>query len=333
MRRITVISTVLFFVLTCVASAKGPVKCDFEAELGKIYGDAEAKRVILAVQQSEILTKMSRMVDKLPDSGSDRPIIEQFSKEDAVEFERLRERQLILMNTSLSESKRMRDMQLFRKLVILAEKDVKWSEIPSSDHPDFNAYVALNLARGILKDKVSIEQKTKFDQCNLEAAIHVLEQEVVEKVEKLDLAPVRDMNSLVERLLKKYKMKSLDLNKLSNTDKRDFSAALENVQPIYRLHDLVCDYEIIKALAKASEFIYDFDKNDILTYGADADKIGTTIMNKANAGEFGDIFKDAHAILRAIDKQMPCEDAKNIMKMAEQAKEIKSKGVVEKQKN
>jgi hypothetical protein len=300
---------VLVISLSCVAFAQGPAKCDFETELGKIYSDAEAKRVKLADQQSQVLDQLRKLINKLPDQKSDKPVAEQLDKEGVATFERLRERQLVLMNVSLSESRRMRDMQFFRKFVILAEKDVRWPEIPPQNSPDYDPYVVLGVARSMLSDMVEISEGTKYDQCTLEASIQVMEQEVIDRVNSMDGKPVFELQMLKERLEKKYKTKALDIQKMSKSDQKALRTSLERIEPIQRLYSLEKDYEILKALAKASQLIYDMDKEDIHTYGAAPDKIGTTLFTKANAGEYGELMKSAHAVMRVVDKRIPCDDA------------------------
>jgi hypothetical protein len=323
MFRFRIVARVVIFLVCSMAwaaFADGQVKCDFETELGKIYSEAEAKRANLAVQQSQLLDQIEKLVETLPDHK--KPIAEQFDKAGLAAFEKLRERQMILMNVSLSESKRMRDMQFFRTFVILAEKDVKWPEIPPSNHPDFIPYTMLVSARQFLQDKVKVSG-TRFDQCNLEASIQVMEQEMIDRLNAMDSAPINELNALQSRLQKKYKTKDLDPKRMSEPDRKAMVAAVEKIEPMQRLINLAKDYEILKALAKASQLIYDADKEDILTFGADPTKIGTTLTTKANAGQYGDLIKHAHAVMRVIDKKIPCEDALDIEKMADKVKQIK----------
>lgn len=303
-----VIVTFVITLTTCLAYAQGPAKCDFDTELGKIYNDAEAKRVKLAEQQSQVLDQMRKLINKLPDQKSDKPVIEQLDKEGVATFERLRERQLVLMNVSLSESKRMRDMVFFRRFVILAEKDVKWPEIPPQNSPDYDPYVVLGVARAMFSDKMEISE-TKYEQCTLEASIQVMEQEVIDKSNGMDVTPLNAKKALIVKLEKKYKMRPLDYKKMSKSDQKEIQVAEANLEPIRRILILAKDYEILKTLTKASQLIYDMDKEDIHMYGAASDKIGTTLFTKANAGEYGELMKNAHAVMRVIDKKIPCDDA------------------------
>ena len=297
---------VLVISLSCVALAQEPAKCDFDTELGKIYNDAEAKLVNLAVQMVHVTDQFRKILDKLPDKNSNKPIIEQLDKEGSATFQKLRDRQMVLMNVSLAESKRMRDMQFFRKFVILAEKDVRWPEIPTMDHPDLVPYAVLASAREHLGEKVEISE-AKYDQCTLEASIQVMEQEVIDKFNAMDTTPIFEMQTLKARLAKKYKTKTLDFQKMSETDQKAMGETLDRVEPISRQITLAKDYEILKALAKASQLIYDMDKEDILTYGPVPDKIGTTLFTKANAGEYGEIIQSAHTVMRVMDTRIPCD--------------------------
>ena len=269
------------------------------------------------VNLSKIPFLVRPVLDRLPDRK--KPIGELLDKEGLAVFEKLRGRQLVLMNVSLSESKRMRDMQFFRKFVILAEKDARWPEILPSNHPDFIPYTMLVSARQFLAARVTVSE-TKSAQCNLEAAIQVMEQDVIDRINAMDRTPINELNALQSRLQKTYKTKDLDPKNMSEQDRKAMAAALQKIEPMQRLMNLATDYEILKALAKASELIYDMDKEDILTFGADATKIGTTLTTKANAGQYGDVIKHAHAIMRVIDKRIPSEDALAIEKMAEKVK-------------
>lgn len=310
MHRLRGIAVVVALVisLSCAAHAQGTAECDFVTELSKIYTDSMEKRANLTVQRMQVLEQFQNLLDKVPDKTSNKPVAEQLDKEGILQFEKLRERQMVLMNASLTESKRMRDMEFFRRFVILAEKDVKWPEIPPDNSPDFVPYVLLNGAREHLGDKVEISGM-KNDQCTLEASIQVMEQEVIDKVNSMDTKPIYEFNMLSERMRNKYKMKSLDLQKMSKSDQEAMWSSSEKVQSIIRLRSLAKDFEILKALTKASQLIYDMDKQDILTYGATSDKIGTTLYKKANAGEYGEQIKVAHAFMRVMDKKLPCEDA------------------------
>ncbi|MBI3810843.1 MAG: hypothetical protein HY283_01360 [Nitrospirae bacterium] len=300
----------------CLVFAQGPAKCDFETELGKLYSDAQTKRENLAVQQKQVLGQIRKIIENLPENN--KPIGEQLDKEGLANFEKLRERQFVLMNVSLSESKRMRDMQFFRKFAILAEKDVRFPEIPPSDHPDFIAYIMLTSARQIFQGKVEISE-VKFDQCNLEAAIQTMEQDVIDRVNAKDNTALNELLGLQSMLERKYKTKDLDPQKISEADQKALKKAIENNEPMQRLINLAKDYEILKVLVKASQLIYDMDKEDILTYGADAKKIGSTLMTKANAGKYGDMVKRAHAVMLVMDKKIPSDDAKDIKKLSDEA--------------
>jgi hypothetical protein len=151
-----------------------------------------------------------------------------------------------------------------------------------------------------------------------------MEQEVIDKVNAMDNAPIIELNELRSKLEKKYKTKDLDIKTMSNPDREALRMTIEKIEPMQRLLTLAKDYEILKALAKASQLIYDLDKEDILTFGTDASKIGTTLTTKANAGQYGLIIKYAHAIMRVVDKKIPSQDALDIEKMADKNKEIKA---------
>ena len=53
--------------------------------------------------------------------------------------------------------------------------------------------------------------------------------------------------------------------------------------------------------------IYEHDKDDILIYGTEIEKIGTTIMTKINKGELGEIDKFTYGLMRTVDKKIPCD--------------------------
>lgn len=314
-RALPITSFIISFLLSFVSFsfAGNTTRCDFETELSKIYNDAADKRVSLAIQQNQVLDKMEKLIEHLPDNG--KPVSDLISKEDLANFQKLRERSMTLVAASLSESKRMRDMQFFKKFVILAEKDVRWPEIPSSDHPDFVPYALLESARQFLQDKVEITEGSIYDKCCLESSIQIMEQEVIDKINSMDAAPISEFNDLYSKLVKKYKMQGLDPNEMTKEDVIAFQTALEKIEPIKKLMTLVKDYEILKLLVKASHLIYEHDKEDILILGADSDKIGTTILDKTNSGQYGEAMRDAHAFMRVMNNRIPCDDFNEIDKI------------------
>jgi hypothetical protein len=198
---------------------------------------------------------------------------------------------------------------VFRKLAILAEKDVRWPKIPAENHPDFIYYVMLASARQAFEDKIQIT-RPKTEICNLETSIHVLEEETIDKVNGMAPEPLQELEKFTDRMTKKYRVKKLDFDKMSKTDQKTLTELYEKTQPYFPLMNLVNDYEIIKLLTKASQLIYESDKNDIITYGGDFESVGKTLMEKANSGTYGEPMKKAHAIMRVIDKRIPCDDDK-----------------------
>ena len=283
-----VTTLIAFFMFTSNTFAEDALKCDFEEQILKIINESNQKMSKLGEQQLLGLDKMRKFIDKLPNKSNNRPMIELMSKEDVSEFQAIREHQIILMINSLLESKRIRDMRFLRQLVILAEKDVKWPEIPKETDSSYTPYLLLNVARETLGSiKAEVRQ---ISSCDLEASLQILIQDVNNRLQMMDMTPMQELESLTGKLLKKYRMTQLDPTKMSAKDQEAVAIAWRNVTPIMRQTDLATDYAIIKTLAKTSQLIYEYDKDDILIYGTDLEKIGTTIMTKEKGIGSGILF-------------------------------------------
>jgi len=304
-----ILTTLLaFFCFTSSAFSEDALKCDFEEQILKIINESNQKMLKLGEQQLLGLDKMRKFLDKLPNKSNNRPIIELMSKEDVSEFQAVRGHQVILMVNSLLESKRIRDMRFLRQLVILAEKDVKWPEIPNKTDPNYTPYLLLNIARETLS-AIEVDVR-KISSCDIEASLELLIQEVNNRLKMMDMTPIQELESLTKKLLKKYRMTQLDQSRMSDKDQETVATAWRNVAPIMQQTNLATDYAIIKTLAKTSQLIYEHDKDDLLIYGTEKDKIGTTIMTKANKGELGEINKLAYGLMRTMDQKIQCDYAK-----------------------
>ncbi len=291
-------------------------KCDFEEELLKLYDEANRNRLKFAEQQTQILSQLEAIVSKC--KNKEKAVREQLNQDDNAKFNTLLERRNIVELGSLVESRRVRDLQVLRRLAILAEKDVRWPEVPNEDHPDFIYYVILSIARERLYNLVDISTSESI-MCSVESAINIIEQEAIDKISRMDDSHLKKFSALTDRLLVKYNVKVLDYEKLSIEDRQSVSGAAESAQPYIRMVNLLRDYEILKLLSKASEMVYQSDRNDIIIYGGDYDSVGKSINEKAIiANSYGESLKTAIAILRVIDKRIPSEDAKDIKKLADE---------------
>ena len=84
----------------------------------------------------------------------------------------------------------------------------------------------------------------------------------------------------------------------------------EKNQPFVRLAALVQDYELVKLLGRASRLIYESDKNDVVASGGNFEAMGRTLAEKADKGAYGEPMKKALALMRVIDKRIPCDDVR-----------------------
>lgn len=287
--------------------AQNNKSCNIDDQLGIIYNEADNAHTKLAEQQIEVLNKIESIAAKCKDKN--KPVREQLSYDDNAMLTELIQRRNIIALGSLLESRRMRDIQVLRKFAMLAEKDVRWPEIPAENHPDFIYYVMLASARQAFGDNIETTM-LETGSCNLETSIHILEQEAIDKVNAMDSGPLQELQKFTDRMTIKYKAKQLDIYKMSKVDQKTLNELSEKNQPYFRLMTLVHDYEIIKLLAKASHLIYESDRSDIITYGGDIESMGKTIMEKANSGAYGELMKKAHAIMRVINDKIPCDDQK-----------------------
>jgi len=278
-------------------------RCELREVIARAQFESVEKAAAIAEQALPLLDQLDQIASKA--TIPNKLIKDQLSPEDIGKFTELSQRLKTTQLAQLMESRRQRDLMVLEKMVMVADREYRWQDPPNEDNPDFIIYSALQLLRLTIEDK-DISSPTSSG-CTLEYALDSLEHEVISKI-NAGSARLEWAGKEFESILAKYRMKKLDRSRLSKTDLEKVNELVNDViKPMQRHGIFFMDIEHIKLMARASEIIYESDKQDIAFGGGDIEAIGKTIQRRKNNNEFDKSTQIAIGLWRRINEKIPSE--------------------------
>jgi hypothetical protein len=308
MKYITILSLIIIsmVIFTVAPSARAAGfssgHCELRDVIARMKFESIERAAAIAEQVLPIIKQLEELTNKA--KKPDIPIKDQLSSDDIIKFTELSERIKTTNLAQLMESRRERDLTVIEKMTMIADRANRWNDHPAEDDPDFIVYSALQLLRvAVKKNNITVPST---QSCTLDYALHLIENEGIEK-----LNAIKGLDSVVssiKAILAKYGMDKIDRSRLSKADLEKINELETNIlNPAERLRSFITDIENIKLMSKASEIMYEANKQDIALGGGDIDAIGKTIQRKSKNKEYDDDLILAIGFWTMINEKMPSQ--------------------------
>ena len=295
-------------ILAAMWSAPSRAECLVEEQLSNMEFAAINRAAELATQIKPLLGELEQINEKAKDPS--RPIGPQLSTHDLARFSELRQRLMAIQLQQLLESGYGRDYKVVGNLFALMQKLYIGEREPSQGDPNSKSYGIILLMRyaatsddfkGV--DEISVPTKIELEQCDLVAALHLVENESLTKLNQL---PVKESSQKLLELRAKNPSPSgkIDRSKLNPQDGAIYDSIMRNTMaPANHEITFIGDVEDLKSIVKAADLRFQANKKDAIDLGGDANAVGQT-LSKANLDKrmtFG------IGILNAIAEAFPSE--------------------------
>ena len=279
-------------------------KCSMDYILGYNYMPAVKNAAAIASNQIPVLDKYKAVAEEAKDPN--KPVGEQFNKEQLVRFSELRQRLISLGMAGMVESGRERDIDVLNKMLEISKKEYETGKTPADKSDDGTIYAAMTI---LIVQKYDIPfTKPEGPGCSYGYAIYQMQQPLFKKMNDLD-ASLQSMGDFMQAMVKKYNTQKVEPSKLNSAEKARYEADIKNVLgPYNRALTYAQELEIIKLMANTSDLIYAAQKNDIATGSEDLRK---TINENDKAGKYDKLTKQSILIWDFIGDKLPSQAIKN----------------------
>ena len=305
-----VIACVLFVFL--LSTNAGAFDCTLEASVSSIKFHVINRRGELATQAIPILAAL----EKINNKGTDprKSLGEQLSQKDVASFAELSQRLKANQLQNLIVSGYGRDADVIQKMFEVANRIYIGGGEPQQGSPDYDAYSFLMAmlfatnAQTANQRTITVPPKEAFEKCTLEGALHLIENDSLEKLNKL---PVEKMSAYFSAMRQKYNVPSgpIDPMKFSVEDRAEVQRYVRNVlAPADHEKAFADNIENLKTLAKASELRYVQQTKDANDSGGDINAVGTSF----DAMKLDYKTKIALNLLDKIAEKVPSDWAKEM---------------------
>ena len=295
-------------------------RCTLDVVLGQLHYQLIERQANIARQKQPALKQIGYLSDKAKDPN--RPVGDQLSRDDIAKFSETRQRLLAMSLSTLLESKRERDLTAIRQLVKIADQNYRWSEELKESDPEYFLQGILTLWRFMAdspETKLTISTPS-YPYCSLEWAAHIIENEAIDKMNKLDIKqPYERLNKLAAMY-----GKPIDRTRLSPAERTEYDDILNNyLRPSLKEQQFILDLEAIKAMIRGSDLIYDYDKQDALQSGGDINAIGSSISRRVDSIDKPTAF--AIGLWRKINEKIPADAVKQWEQLGKEVERIEQR--------
>jgi hypothetical protein len=265
------IAAVMLFPAGCMPA----VACSVEEAESNIQMNAITRAAEIAAQQLPMLERFSALSTKAKDPV--KPLNQQLSQADLAEFARVQQRFQATELMQLIESNYQRDNKAIQNMFNMAQGIYLGQPEPKEGEENFFYYSVLKLMEisvndpSLKGDAINVPSQTQ--NCTMEVAVHMVENESIEKMIKLPLA---DANKEMAAIRQRTKGNGRDA--MSMQDRASYDRLMRTaLVPGNHEKSFVDDLEMIKLLARASDLKYQFSKKDAVDSGGDFDSVGKSI--------------------------------------------------------
>jgi hypothetical protein len=180
-------------------------ECLVEEQVWKVKGDTIERAGELAAQLKPLLDQINVINSKAKDPT--HPVGPQLSTKDVGRFSELRQRMTAIELQQMLESDYGRDYEVVGELFALAQKLYIGGKEPTKGDADYKPYGIILLMRYLATadafkgvTDISVPSRSEFDQCDLVAAVHLVENESITKLNQL---PIKEASQTLLELRSK----------------------------------------------------------------------------------------------------------------------------------
>ena len=242
--------------------------CTVEEAVGAV----QFKSGELAKQAAPLLQRLERL---------DAKSTSQLSQAELAERARLRQRIGTIQLQDSVASGYWRDVRVIRDMLDVARRShADGRDLPASD-PQHALFFHLQALRRMRESPeypgMFITTPDDFTACSLEVALHLIESESFNRLEKM---PVAEMNKQLDAIRARSQQpasEAIDVTRLSPDDKAAYERIQRDNAPVFKERVLIADLESLKGLAKMAAMKFEANNKDAADSGGDASALGQTI--------------------------------------------------------
>jgi hypothetical protein len=265
-----------FIFLAVIVNARGACACDIEQVVSDIQYKALNRAGELAKQQLGLLNRFRAIGDHAKDPH--KALNKQLSQDDLADFARTKQRYQAIEVQQMLESNFSRDANVIREFFYVAQADYLGAPVPKEGDKNYLPYAFLAvMAAASESDEIKNDLVTEpvANGCNLESALHSVELESMQRLQKLPLAQASQEITAMRARNGGRKLHPENLNAADRTifDKWQRSAYV----PALREKQFITNLESLKLLARTSAMKFELGKKDAIDSGGDIDSVGTSI--------------------------------------------------------
>ena len=279
-------------------------RCNLQEVIPTLKYETTQRLGELAKQSIPLIDEQRKLVDmaKIPGVA----LIDQLTKAQVARFSELTTRQKSLTVASVVEGKRERDLDVLRRMAMVADQNFRWQSTPDEKHVDFPIWGALVVLRTAIPN-IEITA-VDGDTCSLDMALRAIESEGIAKLEKFDSPSVTRAVEEVNAIARRNKQSLLDTDKLPAADRLRANELINNViEPFRRVWQFAMDLERIRLMARASQLIYTTSKSEVGLSGGDVDAIGSTIRERVERKEIAEPTAIAVSLWYKLNSAIPAQ--------------------------
>ena len=261
----------LFAVAMLCWAAPG-LACTIEEAVGAVQLNAAQQSGEFAKQASPLLQRLERLNAKPTN---------QLSQADIAERTRLRQRIGTMQLQDGVASGYWRDVRVIRDMLEVARRSyADGRDLPAS-HPQHALFSHLQALRRMRESPeyrgMFITTPDDFTVCSLEVALHLIESESFNRLEKMPIAEMNKQLDAIRARSQQPAAEALDVTRLSPGDRAAYEKIQRDNAPVFKERALISDLENLKGLAKLATMKFEADKKDAADSGGDASALGQTI--------------------------------------------------------
>ena len=289
-------------------------KCEYREVIARLQAAMINQAGRSAEQSLAVLHEQDQLVAKAP--LPDVPIGKQLTLEDSDKFSRLTQRLATLTMMQLMDSHRERDLRILLMWAQQIDAHNRWGTEPKGDNEEAAAWGLFVVARAMMNNKLTVTQPKPT--CSIQTAIALLENDYIERLNKLRLQEPLDE---LRQLSQKYKVHPIARDSMSPADQETYDRITRLMSPAQQLQDAIYNYETLKVLATASELLYGWDKSDVIESAGDTSAVGRSATAFVRGKDPSEPLVIAIGVLRLLNERIPSEQVKQFEELNRRMKQ------------
>lgn len=293
-------------------------QCSFQKVNSILISKSLKRSVMLAKNSGSPIEEINEIANKATDHT--KSIGAQLSVGNLDKLSSASQRLQTIQMEEFIEGDVERDLLVVDRLVKLSDNYYRWNKIPTEKDKDNLLLFSILLGvKEIIPSKdFKLKKPSQIEKCSLDYALFNLEIEPLTKYANLKKDFISAMTR-VNQIYVKYENKEKNYSYFNNEDKKEISLLRNKfIFPAMREIEFIQNIEIVRRYAKMSGLIYKTCMSDVLYFGGDINKIGSSMEAKIKGGKLGTVDVFIYGMWKVIKQKIPSET----FKFYKQASEI-----------